>query len=297
MYTLSTQDPLAGPVPRFCTVQDTEIAFRAKAWRPGGEIGARRLLDEVVEARTEDPGIRAQHVEQADDDRVAVEDTGPGIEDRAGSGKLIGAIELPALFLAQRTGLQATVPMETIGDPELQRWFVRTRGGVGLRIVGLREARRELENAQRMRPDAQLLLFELDPALSRDLARQFADDPRVRVINANAATIRSELAQRGIAYCDYIISGIPFSILEIEKKRDLLRQTHDALAPGGAFIIYQVTNELRQHATDFAPESESEYFLQNIPPMFITVFRKAGELNGNGAIDPDESRFSANYAR
>ena len=87
-------------------------------------------------------------------------------------------------------------------------------------------------------------------------------------------------------YCDYIVSGIPFSILEIEKKRDLLQQTHDALAPGGAFIIYQVTNELRQHATDFAPESESEYFLQNIPPMFITVFRKAGELNGNGAIDP-----------
>jgi phospholipid N-methyltransferase len=150
--------------------------------------------------------------------------------------------------------------------------------------------------AQRMRPDAQLLLFELDPALSRDLARQFADDPRVSVINGNAATIRSELAQRSIAHCDYIISGIPFSILEIEKKRNLLRETHDALAPGGAFIIYQVTNELRQHAVDFAPESESEYFLQNIPPMFITVFRKADELDGNGAIAPAHSTRSASTA-
>src|SRR5438477_11147221 len=101
--------------------------------------------------------------------------------------------------------------------------------------------------AQRMRPEAQLLLFELDPAFSRDLTRQFADDPRVCVINANAATIRSQLTEHGIPHCDYIISGIPFSILEIEKKRNLLRQTHDALAPGGAFIIYQVTNELRQH--------------------------------------------------
>jgi phosphatidylethanolamine/phosphatidyl-N-methylethanolamine N-methyltransferase len=150
--------------------------------------------------------------------------------------------------------------------------------------------------AQRMRPDAQLLLFELDPHFSRVLARQFAGDPRVRVINANAATIRSELIQRGIAQCDYIISGIPFSILEKEKKRNLLQQTHEALAPGGAFIIYQVTNELRQHATDFA-SAASEYFLQNIPPMFITVFRKAGEDDGNGAIDPAESRFSSNYAR
>jgi phospholipid N-methyltransferase len=158
--------------------------------------------------------------------------------------------------------------------------------------------------AQRMRPDAQLLLFELDPALSRDLTRQFADDPRVLVVNANAATIRSELARRGIPSCDYIISGIPFSILEIEKKRNLLRETYDALAPGGAFIIYQVTNELRQHAVDFAPDSESEYFLQNIPPMFITVFRKAGELDENGAIAPahstrsgSDSAFSPHYTR
>jgi phospholipid N-methyltransferase len=117
-----------------------------------------------------------------------------------------------------------------------------------------------------------------------------------RVINANAATLRSELARRGIAYCDYIISGIPFSILEIEKKRNLLRQTHDALAPGGAFIIYQVTNELRQHATDFAPESESEYFLQNIPPMFITVFEKANSRNGHVPSAMNASHVSANHS-
>ena len=34
-----------------------------------------------------------------------------------------------------------------------------------------------------------------------------------------------ELARRGIAQCDYIVSGIPFSILEIKKKRALLRKT------------------------------------------------------------------------
>jgi phospholipid N-methyltransferase len=149
------------------------------------------------------------------------------------------------------------------------------------------------ELAARMRPDAQLLLFELDPALSRSLAGQFAGDPRVHVINANAATIGAELARRGIAHCEYIISGIPFSILELEKKRDLLRKTYHAVAPGGAFIIYQVTNELRQHATDFAT-ADSEYFLQNIPPMFITVFGKAGARNGsNGAGEKPAARFSS----
>lgn len=64
-------------------------------------------------------------------------------------GMHFGAIELPALYLAGRRGVPATVPMETLNDPELQRWFVRTRGRVGLRIVGLREARRELTAALR----------------------------------------------------------------------------------------------------------------------------------------------------
>src|SRR6201984_1088201 len=105
------------------------------------------------------------------------------------------------------------------------------------------------EIARRMRSDARLLLFELDPVFSRDLERQFADDPRVHVINRDAAALPQEMKPLGISQCDYILSGIPFSILKIDKKRALLNKTHDALAPGGSFIIYQVTNELKQHAT------------------------------------------------
>ncbi|HXX41051.1 MAG TPA: rRNA adenine N-6-methyltransferase family protein [Chthoniobacterales bacterium] len=147
------------------------------------------------------------------------------------------------------------------------------------------------EIARRMHPDAQLLLFELDPAFSRDLERQFVDDSRVHIINDNAARLPNELRLRGIPSCDFIVSGIPFSILNIDKKRELLRQTHDALAPGGRFIIYQVTNELKQHAKLFG-RARSEYVLQNIPPMFVTVFEKANPLNGyaHPAISVSSSR-------
>ncbi len=137
------------------------------------------------------------------------------------------------------------------------------------------------EIARRMTPDSHLLLFELDPAFARDLERQFADDPRVHVIHGDAASLPFELKRHGIASCDYILSGIPFSILKIEKKRALLRKTYDALAPNGIFIIYQVTNELKQHATLFE-HGKSEYFLQNIPPMFITVFHKTPSLQSRG---------------
>jgi lauroyl/myristoyl acyltransferase len=61
----------------------------------------------------------------------------------------LGPIELPAVFLARRSGRRITAPMETLGDPALQRWFERTRGVFGVHIVGLREARRELLAALR----------------------------------------------------------------------------------------------------------------------------------------------------
>jgi phospholipid N-methyltransferase len=147
------------------------------------------------------------------------------------------------------------------------------------------------ELAARMCANSQLFLFELDPAFSRDLERQFADDPRVHVINRDAASLSDELRRRGIAQCDYILSGIPFSILEIKKKRALLQDTYDALRAGGAFIIYQVTNELRQHAT-FFDRAQSEYCLQNIPPMFITVFQKAQTRNGHARVAPATAKIT-----
>jgi len=151
------------------------------------------------------------------------------------------------------------------------------------------------EIARRMLPGSQLLLFELDPAFSRDLRRQFANDPRVHVINGDAARLPEELKSRGISHCDYILSGIPFSILEIKKKRSLLEKTYEALADGGCFIIYQVTNELRQHATLF-DRVESEYFLQNIPPMFITVFYKVNKLNGHRRPLREPAEVSTNHS-
>jgi KDO2-lipid IV(A) lauroyltransferase len=58
-----------------------------------------------------------------------------------------GPIELPGLYLASRSGQRVVAPMESVGDPALQAWFVRTRSAFGVRIIGLHEARRELSAA------------------------------------------------------------------------------------------------------------------------------------------------------
>lgn len=142
------------------------------------------------------------------------------------------------------------------------------------------------EIVRRMHPESRLILFELDPEFAQHLQDQFRGDSRITILNSDAALLRQELAKHGQTHCDYIVSGIPFSILQPEKKRELLLSTYDSLAPQdhSAFIIYQVTNELVGHCRHF-PRLESEYCLQNIPPMFVTKFYKTanGHAHGNGA--------------
>jgi phospholipid N-methyltransferase len=149
------------------------------------------------------------------------------------------------------------------------------------------------EILRRLNPDSHLLLFELDAELANYLRDQFRADKRVTVLNTDAAELPQELAKLGLSHCDYVVSGIPFSILEKEKKRQLLRNTYDVLKPEdhAAFIIYQVTNELTNHCRHF-PRVESEYCLRNLPPMFVTKFYKTANGQAkNGAV---RNGFSVN---
>jgi KDO2-lipid IV(A) lauroyltransferase len=63
-------------------------------------------------------------------------------------GLHFGSVELAVIFLAFRVGPTVT-PMETIDDPGVQAYYERTRGVAGVRLVGLREARRALLEALR----------------------------------------------------------------------------------------------------------------------------------------------------
>ena len=155
------------------------------------------------------------------------------------------------------------------------------------------------EIARRMHPDSHLMLFEIDTELCVHLRGQFADDPRVSVHNDDCVKLPDVLSAKGLQHCDYVVSGIPFSILDKAKKREILDHTYAVLAPQAhsAFIIYQVTNELRTrgHCDHFA-RAESEYCLRNVPPMFVTKFfktkaekpvnghRKHAEVVGSGIV-------------
>jgi lauroyl/myristoyl acyltransferase len=60
-----------------------------------------------------------------------------------------GSLQVISAVLGELTAAPVTSPMETLADPELQRFLAETRAEVGLRIVPLAEARSELRAALR----------------------------------------------------------------------------------------------------------------------------------------------------
>lgn len=88
-----------------------------------------------------------RHLVIADREHVEAVLTAPG-------GKLfvsmhLGWFELPALVAVALTGRPAIVPSETLADPDLQAYMVSTRERLGVRLIGLSEARRLLAQAVR----------------------------------------------------------------------------------------------------------------------------------------------------
>ena len=84
-------------------------------------------------------------VETPDEVRSALMDGRPTVL----VGMHFGAIELPVLYVVHLAGRRVTAPMETVPDPELQRWVLSSRGSMGVDIVPLKDARRPLVAALR----------------------------------------------------------------------------------------------------------------------------------------------------
>lgn len=88
---------------------------------------------------------------QADDWAVAEQAFKGGPTGKAGRLIIVslhfGAIEIPGLWATKTLGGRITAPMETIGDPGLQAYFERARGGTGMNVIPTAGAATELRAA------------------------------------------------------------------------------------------------------------------------------------------------------
>jgi phospholipid N-methyltransferase len=100
------------------------------------------------------------------------------------------------------------------------------------------------EVLRRMRPDAVLLAFEINDDFVRHLKQNF-DDPRLRVQHRSGAAVNDALRELRLGKADYVIAGIPFSIMSEDDRTAVLRNCHEALAEGGVMLVYQFSAKVR----------------------------------------------------
>jgi len=119
---------------------------------------------------------------------------------------------------------------------------------------------------EQMTEDSTLLLIESNPDFVEMLEEMTAGDPRAIVVEDRAEHVRDILDEHDIDQVDYVVSGIPFSFLDEEATRELLRTTRDVLGEEGKFLVYQNYNHLEDPLRAHFPEVTKEREFLNIPP-------------------------------
>src|SRR5215468_7350624 len=99
------------------------------------------------------------------------------------------------------------------------------------------------EILRRMRPDARLVAIEMNGDFVNFLEKTLVDE-RFHVVEASAADVKEILKKLGLPKADYIISGIPLGSMPPPIREPILRNTCEALASGGSFLVFQFTTRV-----------------------------------------------------
>jgi phospholipid N-methyltransferase len=124
------------------------------------------------------------------------------------------------------------------------------------------------EILKRMRPDAVLVVIELNPQFVSFLQKRI-QDPRLRVIHGSASDAKQVLAGMNLDHADYIISGIPYSLIPDPTRRDILEQARQILTPDGALLVYQFTDAVLPYLKSSFGSVRENFQFWNILPARI----------------------------
>ena len=153
--------------------------------------------------------------------------------------------------------------------------------------------------AERVKPDALVLAFEIDAALARAAAARV---PRVRVVNDSAEHLREHLRAAGRDAADAILSGLPWANFSRDLQERLLRAVVLGLRPGGRFatFAYVPAAHCRRAAASALCSSRASRASRpprlvywNFPPAFVYRCTAQGGPGGAAAERPPEGPRSA----
>ncbi len=131
---------------------------------------------------------------------------------------------------------------------------------------------------QKMTAGSRLILVEANEDFVKELNKSIKDS-RVEIHNILAGDIETVLQPEDIGNVDYVLSGIPFSFLKKDRKRQVLTTTKTILKEGGKFVAYQTSGHLKKPVMEVFGNYDIEMEMLNIPPYLIYDVVKNGVGN------------------
>ncbi|MBI4086977.1 phospholipid methyltransferase [Candidatus Kaiserbacteria bacterium] len=121
----------------------------------------------------------------------------------------------------------------------------------------------------RMRPDAELVSFELLPAFVSALKR--IPDSRLTVVHDSAANLGAYLAAREIEKADAIISTLPVGTMNKALRARIFEEVKGALGTGGRYVQIQYSLLSWKEIKRNFPETSLDFTPRNFPPAFFYI--------------------------
>jgi phospholipid N-methyltransferase len=127
----------------------------------------------------------------------------------------------------------------------------------------------------RLRPDARLVIFEINEVFVEKIRDAF-DDPRLVLIHDSAENMGEHFQKMGIEKVDNIVSGIPFVMLPETLTKRITLECRQWLRAGGRFIQFHYSPLLINFYRRVFGNVDVEVVALNIPPAIIVCCEKEG---------------------
>ena len=126
-----------------------------------------------------------------------------------------------------------------------------------------------------MPPNCKLLCFEINEELLKLLRERYGHDPRVTIINDDAAKLGEYIQAAGFEKADYVFSAIPFLIIPDDT---IILESKKWLKMGGKYLQLHYSPSPKKRYASIFGNASIDFVLFNIPPAFIHISEKNDEL-------------------
>ena len=118
------------------------------------------------------------------------------------------------------------------------------------------------------KPDAKILVFEIDPNLQEMIKKENPNHKGLKLFS-DAQELKNIMQSEGIKEFDFVISSLPFTVLPQKMSVRILDGVKKCLKPDGHFIAYQYSSIMKPRLQKRFKSIKTKFVLLNVPPAFV----------------------------